>query len=385
MQEAYIKPAHAQPGARFGYRVALSGKGNVLLVGAPGDSSDGSGLAADPQASPPLTNSGAVHVFERDVNAQWAQVTYIKAEAPAAQAQFGKSVSLSYDGTLAAVGHPDGADGGRVSLYRRLPDGWEFHQVVQGSNTEGGDTFGEVVQLDPEGETLVVGASGEDGSTDTAGADNGSSESGAVYVFRRKAGNDVLDEWNEVAYLKAPETRVNGDFGYAVALSNRAETIVIGEPGNGGSLSGGGRAHVFRQQGNVWISEAVYLTPPQPQANVFFGDKLALSADGMTLAIADPFESSGGLGLGSVPSFDGQTFNSGTVYLYRRGLGGAWSAPTTIKAPNNSSEIYFGWSLALSASGKSLAICASDHSRSTGIGGDMTDESARYTGAVTLY
>ncbi len=383
LQEAYIKPAHAQVGAQFGYRVALSGKGNVLLVGAPGDSSGGSGLAADPQAGPPVTNSGAVHVFERDVNGQWAQVTYMKAEAPAAEARFGKSLSLSHDGTRAAVGHPDGAGGGRASLYRRQLDGWEFHQVVQGSNTEGGDAFGEVVQLDPEGETLVVGAWGEDGSTDTAGTDNGASASGAVYVFRRDADSDV---WDEVAYLKAPARRANGYFGYPVTLSSQGGTIAVGEPGDPTSDSPTvGRVHVFRRHGDAWVSEAAFLSSPQPQAAGAFGEKLALSADGLTLAIANPWEGSNGLGLGSVPAFDGLTPASGTVYLYRRGPGGAWLDPATIKAPNSSTDLYFGWSLALSADGKTLAAYASDHSSSTGIGGDMTDRSAYWAGAVTLY
>jgi trimeric autotransporter adhesin len=383
LQEAYIKPAHAQVGAQFGYRVALSGKGNVLLVGAPGDSSGGSGLAADPQAGPPVTNSGAVHVFERDVNGQWAQVTYMKAEAPAAEARFGKSLSLSQDGTRAAVGHPDGAGGGRASLYRRQLDGWEFHQVVQGSNTEGGDAFGEVVQLDPEGETLVVGAWGEDGSTDTAGTDNGASASGAVYVFRRDADSDV---WDEVAYLKAPARRANGYFGYPVTLSSQGGTIAVGEPGDPTSDSPTvGRVHVFSRHGDAWVSEAAFLSSPQPQAAGAFGEKLALSADGLTLAIANPWEGSNGLGLGSVPAFDGLTPASGTVYLYRRGPGGAWLDPATIKAPNSSTDLYFGWSLALSADGKTLAAYASDHSSSTGIGGDMTDRSAYWAGAVTLY
>lgn len=383
LQEAYIKPVHAQPGASFGYRVALSGDGSVLLVGAPGDSSGGSGLAADPQAGPPVTNSGAVHVFGRDVNRQWAQVTYLKAEAPAAEARFGKSLSLSHDGTRAAVGHPDGAGGGRASLYRRLLDGWEFQQVVQGSNTEGGDAFGEVLQLDVEGETLVVGAWGEDGSTDTAGTDNGASASGAVYVFRRNAGSDL---WDEVAYLKAPERRTNGYFGYPVTLSAQGETIVVGEPGDVTSDSPTvGRVHVFRRHGEAWVGEAAFLSSPQPQATGAYGEKLALSADGLTLAISNPWEGSNGLGLGSVPAFDGLTPASGTVYLYRRDLGGAWSAPVTMKAPNSNSKIYFGWSLALSANGKTLAAYASDHSSSTGIGVDMTDQSAYWAGAVTLY
>jgi len=386
VQEAYLKPAKAMPGAWFGFRLALAcpaNNGCTLLVGSPQDSSTGSGVGTQPDTSSSIASSGAVHMFDRDAQGQWTQTAYIRAQSPTVNAQFGKSVSLSNDGTWAAVGHPDGPGGSRVSVYQRLPGGWTFWQELQGSNTDGDDAFGEVVRLDPEGETLVVGAWSEDNSTDNlASVDNASSASGAVYVFQRESSN----QWHERAYLKAPERRANGYFGYPVTLSSKGQTIVVGEPGDyTNSEPTKGRVHVFRKQGASWVHETTVFTSPLPAARGSFGERLALSADGSTLAIANAYEDSSGSGLTAPPMLVNTLRYTGTVYLYRRTGAGSWSSPTPIKAPNSGFDLYFGWSLALSADGGALAAYGSDHSISSGIGGDQNDSTARWAGAVYLY
>jgi trimeric autotransporter adhesin len=385
VQEAYIKPAKALQGARFGYRVSLArnGNGHTLLVGSPEDSSAGSGVGTQPDTSSSIASSGAVYIFDRDALGQWTQTAYIRAQSPTVDARFGSTVSLSNDGTWAAVGHPDGSGGDRVSVYQRLPGGWTFRQVLQGSNTEAGDAFGSIVRLDPEGETLVVGAWSEDNSTDSpTSANNASGDSGAVYVFQRDGNN----QWHERAYLKAPERRASGYFGYSVTLSSQGKTIVVGEPGDyTNSEPTKGRVHVFGQQGAGWVHETTVFTSPLPTASGGFGESLALSADGSTLAIANAYEDSSGSGLTAPPLIDPSVRDGGTVYLYRRTAAGAWTSPAAIKAPNNQRDLYFGWSLALSANGGTLAAYGLDYSLSSGIGGNQNDQSAPRAGAVYLY
>ncbi len=384
-QEAYIKPETPLLGGQFGPSLTLArhAMGYTLLVGATGDASGGSGVGANPGATPALGDSGAAYVFERDANGHWTQTRYIKAQSPEAGAGYGSSVSLSADGQWAAVGQPYGANGGSVSLYRREVGGWAFVQALQGGNTENGDAFGENLQLDPEGNTLVVGASLEDGSTDTeAPDDDAAADAGAVYVFGRGA-NGL---WQQTAYLKAPERRVNGYFGFPVALSSGADTLVVGEPGNsnGGATPMAERVHVFRKEGGNWVHETG-ITASLPQTKGGFGGKLALSADGSTLAIANAWEDSRGSGLTQTPTLDAWYANAGSVYLYRRTGAGAWAAPVPIKAPNNMGGFQFGWSLALSANGGTLAVHGRDSSGASGIGGNPNDASAPEAGAVYLY
>ena len=72
---------------------------------------------------------------------------------------------------------------------------------------------------------------------------------------------------------------------------------------------------------------------------------------------------------------------AGAVYLFERDLNGAWSQASYIKAPNTATVDNFGYSLALSDA--TLLIGADlEDSMATGIGGDMTDDSAGDAGAV---
>lgn len=382
VQEAYLKPGRSLRNAQFGYRLALSGDGHTLLVGSPTDDSGGSGVGADPDAQPGVSSSGAAYVFDRDAAGGWTQTSYIKATAPEASARFGEAVSLSTDAQWLVVGQPYSSDGGRVALYRRGAAGWAWQTDLTGSNTEPGDQFGLFAQLNADGRTLVVGAPYEDGSTHLAGPDNAMVESGAVYLFQRDSG----DAWSSMAYLKSPTPTSASYFGFPVAISGRGDTIAVGESYavTGPPTAAQGQAHIFSLQGANWVHERAF-TPPLPAVGGHFGEKLALSADGTTLAVSNPYEDANASGLTGTPVVDGQATASGSVSLYRRDGSGAWSSPVYIKAPNNQPDLYFGWSLSLSASGDTLAVYGSDYSTSSGIGGDQSDRSGQWTGAVYLY
>ena len=370
VQEAYLKPETVLLQANFGYRLSLSDDGNALLVGAPGEA-----------PGPPVQRSGAAYFFERGASGRWAQVQRVTPQAPQAEGQFGNSVSLSGDGQWAAVGEPGTAEGGRVSLYRRQPGAWAWQATLRGSNTESEDRFGESLQLDRDGDTLAVGAWAEDGAGAVADYGNGQDASGAAYVFRRGAAGG----WTEQSYVTPPERRQGGYFGYPVVLSADGNTLVAGESGVMRPTSTAqGRVHIFESQGAGW-SHRQQFGSPMPEASGDFGEKVALSADGTTLVIANAWEDGHAQGLGASPEFDGQQRNEGAVYVYRRDAAGAWSAPVYVKSSNSSAEQYFGWSLALSADGQTLAVFGSDHSGASGVGGDQSDSSVRWAGAVYLY
>jgi len=77
------------------------------------------------QASNAASLSGAVYVFRRS-GATWSQQAYVKASNTGASDQFGESVALSADGTL-AVGAPGESSaatsigGNRPTTPRRSP------------------------------------------------------------------------------------------------------------------------------------------------------------------------------------------------------------------------------------------------------------------------
>ena len=85
------------------------------------------------------------------------------------------------------------------------------HQVTAG------DVFGTSVAV--SGDTVVVGANGEDSSTTGVNSipDEGASAAGAAYVFVRSGST-----WSQQAYLKAHQVTAYDNFGISVAQRSNA-------------------------------------------------------------------------------------------------------------------------------------------------------------------
>ncbi|RZJ25020.1 MAG: hypothetical protein EOO54_07630 [Haliea sp.] len=65
---------------------------------------------------------------------------------------------------------------------------------------------------------------------------------------------------------------------------------------------------------------------------------------------------------------------------------GIWSRQAYVKASNTGTVDFFGWSVALSADGNTLAVGASgEASNATGVGGNQSDNSAADAGAVYVF
>jgi hypothetical protein len=250
---------------------------------------------------------------------------------------------------------------------------------LKASNTDASDQFGTSVSLD--GDTLVVGATGEDSAArlfDGNQADNSSRDSGAAYVFRRTG-----TRWRQVAYLKPGRAALDSWFGASVSVD--ADTIAVGSRFARVDMRGGafstwaGAVHVFRRGGSTWMEEA-YLEASNPGARHFFGAHLSLSAD--TLAVGATGESSAATGVDGEQS-DDSALESGAVYVFRRS-GTAWSQEAYLKASNTDALDSFGMGVGLD--GDTLAVGAGgERSRATGVGGDQRDDSAENAGAVYVF
>ena len=315
-EQAILTASNTEVDDEFGYSVALSG--DTLAVGAFHEDSSTQGV--DTTANEDALQSGAVYIFVRSAGS-WIQQAYIKASNSEANDEFGISVSLS-------------------------------------------------------GDTLVVGATGED--SDATGMIGGPNElassAGAVYIFTR-----IGSSWSEQAYLKASNASGGDLFGTSVSLSG--ETLAVGAHIEG---SASGAVYIFTRNVTTW-SEQAYIKASNTQAGDRFGHSVALSGD--TLAVGAYNEDSGTTGVNTTP--DESAFNSGAVYVYTRS-GTDWSEQAYIKASNpgggNSSPAAgdnFGYSVALS--GDTLAVGAwLEDSGTTGIN-TTWDEAASASGAVYVF
>ena len=92
----------------------------------------------------------------------------------------------------------------------------------------------------------------------------------------------AADMVRAIGYFKASATTAEGRFGNRVALSSNGTTLAVGAYGEGGNT---GAVYVFTKSGATWSQQA-RIAAPYGEANDYFGNAVALSADGNTLALS---------------------------------------------------------------------------------------------------
>ncbi len=199
-----------------------------------------------------------------------------------------------------------------------------------------------------------------------------------------------------VGYFKAFNTGAEDRFGHALALSADGNTLTVGAPYEDSNAIGidgdindntapySGAVYVFVRNGaGSWVRQA-YVKASNTGEGDEFGSAVALSADGNTLAVGADGEASNATGINGNQSDDSAT-SAGAVYVFSRS-GSAWSQQAYIKASNSDSSDWFGWSVALSADGDTLAVGARyESSKASGINGDQNDDSSDSAGAVYVF
>ena len=148
-QQAYVKASNTEANDSFGHSITLAADGNTLVVGAPFEDSNATGIGGN-QSDNSESASGAAYVFTRS-GSNWSQQAYVKAYNTDASDQFGHSVALAADGNTLTIG---------ASLE------------------------------DNSGTGIINGFPG------FPNADNAATNSGSVYVFTRSGNN-----WSQQAYI----------------------------------------------------------------------------------------------------------------------------------------------------------------------------------------
>ncbi|MFZ5470462.1 MAG: cadherin-like beta sandwich domain-containing protein [Myxococcota bacterium] len=406
-QEAYLKASNAAANEFFGHSVALSGDGNFLVVGASQENSSATGINGN-QLDNSAPASGAVYIFNR-AGGIWSQQAYVKASNTGLGDGFGEFVALSFDGSTLAVGarwEASGASGvngnqtdnsvrrsGAVYVFTYFQGVWSQQAYIKASNPGVDHLFGGAVTLSSNGDVLAVGASFENsGATGVDGnqADNSSDSAGAAYVFARASGS-----WVQQAYLKASNTNAKDKFGMSLALSGDGTTLAVGAGCESSATTGvngnqadnsatcSGATYIFAVSNGVWAQQA-YLKASNTAAGDLFGWSLALSGDGNDLAVAALWEDSGATGV-SGSQTDNSRADSGAVYLFAR-ANGNWAPQAYYKASNTGYDDNFGWCLAISGDGDTLATTAHwEDSAATGVNGNQTNDAARDSGAAYIF
>jgi hypothetical protein len=344
-QQAYLKASNTRADSGFGVQVTLSADASTLAVGAWTESSRATGINGA-QTDTTAPNAGAVYVFTQESNNTWAQQAYVKPSNTQAELRFGQRVALSASGNTMAIGSSressnatgvnanqndlSSSEAGAVYIYTRRQATWQQEAYLKASNTNAsntgvGDRFGIAVTLSADGNTLAVGAWGEDSNSsgiDTNQSNELAQDAGAVYVFSRNN-----QTWNQQAYVKASNAKAGDRFGTRVVLSADGNTMAVGAQAedSGGSGVGAqgsnpspqidsGAVYIFNRQQGLWRQNSV-IKASVPRANAGFGWGIALAADGSTLAVGAPGESSNAIGIGGNQG-DSSAFNAGALYIF---------------------------------------------------------------------
>ena len=296
-EQQLIEPG-ASPSGAFGYSVALSGSGDVALVGDPIQNTS--------------ENPDSAHVFYRSMDGTWTHEAELLAPEGASAEWFGGFVTLSSDGGTALIGDPNatgaGTDSGAAYVFVRALDGtWSYQQELVPPASAEGRGFGFSGALSETGDTALVG---EPGISTSDGFD------GSAHVFIR----NQEGTWSHAQRMSPPTPAgyvgsTTMRFGSSAALNSSGEIALLGartwissNPESPQSLISGGAAFLFLQAiDGTWIRQPELLAADRAHGDQL-GSSVGLSSSGET-AIAGAYLDSRAAGL-----------DTGAAYVFDRDL-----------------------------------------------------------------
>lgn len=254
------------------------------LVGRPQDQL---GLSMDISRDGRILAMGTVQsvtIFE-NVDGTWEELgNEIFAILP--QTSFGRTVSLSSDGTRLAIGAPFNddqfANAGQVQVYEFVNGDWaQIGQNINGNESGASIGIDDTVTLSGDGTTLAIGFI----RADTATAPS----VGEVRLYTLSDTNN----WEVIA-------TVTGDaesdfFGFSVSLNEDGQDLIVSAPTSTGL---GSYLRAFRNNGSGYQALGQDLEVPQNT-----GRQVSMSSNGQAV-VGYPFGAANGVASGVVRVFD---------------------------------------------------------------------------------
>ncbi|MGB5713610.1 MAG: FG-GAP repeat protein, partial [Waterburya sp.] len=344
----------------FGYSVSISG--NIALVGAYGQDTEGS-------------NAGAAYIFERDNSGTWSDRKKLFASDAEADDNFGNAVAIGDN--FAVVGSPKkdtgGSNAGSAYIFTvadvPVPEQanriFEQKQKLLASDAGANDHFGTSVAI--SGNIAIVGAtspprmyhpvpgtayifelnSSETGTeiqklqaSDAKILDNfgtsvdisgniaivGAIGVSTAYIFER----DSNGTWSEKAKLQASDAEAGDNFGYSVSISGNIAIVGAYREDTGGGDAGS--AYVFERDNNGTWNEKAKLQASDAESRDNFGYSVSIS---------------GNIAIVGALSEDTGGSNAGAAYIFERGDNGTWTETQKVQASDPEANDFFGVSVAI--------------------------------------
>ena len=265
----------------FGTGVSLSADGTTLAIGACFNDGDNG------------EDSGHVRVFENQ-NGNWIQIGQ-DIDGEDFQDRSG-SVSISDNGTVLAVGarfnDGNGQISGHVRVFENINGIWmQIGQDIDGEAA--GDSFSNArIDLSSNGLILAAGAPNND---------NAGSNFGNVRIFEF-----INNEWAQIGEdIQGDEG--NAMFGGRLSLSSDGNIVAISAFRNGSNGEDSGQVKVYENQNGNWVQIGQDINGEMSEE--LFGEEVVLSCDGSILAISAPLNTETGEIIGQVRVYENQNGN----------------------------------------------------------------------------
>ena len=223
---------------------------------------------------------GATWIFIRVLATTWTQQTKLIATGYIGQSLQGQSVSLASEGNTLAVGAPgDNGNIGTTWIFIRNLGLWTQQQQLIGAGNIGPSMQGTSVSLGASGFVVAIG-----GPTNN-------SNTGGVWIFLR----DNTGFWTQDGTALVVSDSVGAPMiGISVSISKVSNTIAIGGPGDNGNV---GATWIFTRDLGIWSQRGNKLVGSGSIGQPLQGTSVSLAAVGNTLAIGGP---NSGIQLGAI-------------------------------------------------------------------------------------
>jgi len=235
----------------------------------------------------------------------------------------GRSVSLSADGNTAIVGgYADNNYAGAAWVYTRSGGVWtQQGGKLIGTGAVGSAYQGISVSLSADGNTAIVGGSGDN------------SAAGAAWVYTRSGG-----VWTQQGGKLVGTGAVGSAAqGISVSLSADGNTAIVGGYFDN---SYAGAAWVYTRSGGVWTQQGGKLVGTGAVGSAYQGYSVSLSADGNTAIVGGYVDNS----------------YAGAAWVYTRS-GGVWTQQGgKLVGTGAVGSAYQGYSVSLSADGNTAIV-----------------------------
>jgi len=281
-------------------------------------------------------NSGSAYLFKKPPTG-WINATELNKQLPIPYLnnngdQYGFSVSVDGDYAVAGANEHDNSQGCAYILFNTGAN-WETLAKLTASDGAEDDCFGQSVSI--SGDYVVIGAYYDDG--------NGTN-SGSAYLFKKPESGWI--DATETAKLTASDGSGDDRFGGSVAISG--DYIVIGAYRDQVSALYSGSAYLFEKPPTGWTNttETAKLTASDGAYLDYFGQSLSIAGDVVIIGALND---------------DDNGSESGSAYLFEKPFTGWANVFETAKFTSSDGAEDDNFGSSVSISGDYIVVGASSN------------------------